>query len=101
MHDNKKSVSRKSIKSFSLARALDVGVTTFDVLSDTNEIQFLTEVDQKHAYNHNAYILPNFDYYCFICGNCITALENRLVRFQKRPARLILDLDFNSFCSFV
>jgi len=42
-----------------------------------------------------------FDY-CIIWGNCNTALENRLVRFQKRAAKIYFRFRlFNSFCSFV
>jgi exonuclease III len=44
----------------------------------------------------NAYILPHIDYCCVIWGNCNVSHEVRLVRFQKRAARLILDKDFNT-----
>ena len=42
---------------------------------------------------YNAYILPHFDWCCIVLGNCNTALEDTLVRFQKRAAILILHLD--------
>ena len=47
---------------------------------------------ENHKLFYNAYILPHFDYCCIIWGTCNTALDYRLVRFQKRAARLILDL---------
>ena len=44
----------------------------------------------------NAYILPHLDYCCVIWGNCNFAMEDKLIRFQKRAARLILDKDFTT-----
>ena len=44
----------------------------------------------------NAYILPHLDYCCTIWGNCNSSLENKIIRFQKRAARLILDKDFET-----
>jgi exonuclease III len=44
----------------------------------------------------NAYILPHIDYCCIIWGNCTSTQEQRLIRFQKRAARLILDQDVNA-----
>ena len=43
---------------------------------------------------YNAYILPHFDFCCVIWGNCSSSLEDKLVKFQKRAARVILDLDY-------
>ena len=45
---------------------------------------------------YNDYILPHFDYCCVTWGNCSAYLENKLVKFQKRSARLILDKDFTT-----
>ena len=39
----------------------------------------------------NAYILPHLDYCCTIWGNCYNNLLDKLIKFQKRAARLILD----------
>ena len=39
----------------------------------------------------NAYILPHIDYCCTIWGNCNNNLLDKLIKFQKRAARLILD----------
>lgn len=44
----------------------------------------------------NAYILPHLDYCCVIWGNCTASQEQKLIRFQKRAARLILDKDFET-----
>ena len=55
---------------------------------------FLTLPMRKLFYN--SYILPHFDYCCTIWGNCSNSLEAKLVTFQKRAARLILDKDFDT-----
>ena len=44
----------------------------------------------------NTYILPHLDYCCIIWGNCNSSQEDKLIRFQKRAARLILDKDFTT-----
>lgn len=41
----------------------------------------------------NSYILPHLDYCCIVWGNCNSTLLNKVVLFQKRAARLILDAD--------
>ena len=43
---------------------------------------------------YNSYILPHLDVCCIIWGNCKSTLEDKLVKFQKRAARIILDCDF-------
>ena len=45
---------------------------------------------------YNAYILPHLDYCCILWGNCNASLEDKLIKFQKRAARLILDKDFDT-----
>ena len=45
---------------------------------------------------YNAYILPHLDFCCVIWGNCNSSLEDKIVRLQKRAARLILDQDFDT-----
>ena len=44
----------------------------------------------------NAYILPHLDYCCVIWGNCGVSQEQKIIRFQKRAARLILDKPFET-----
>ena len=44
----------------------------------------------------NAYILPHLDYCCVIWGSCSASQEQKLIRFQKRAARLILDKDIDT-----
>jgi hypothetical protein len=39
----------------------------------------------------NAYILPHLDYCCTVWGRCSSNLEDKLIKFQKRAARIILD----------
>ena len=55
---------------------------------------FLSNDNRKRFYN--AYILPHFDFCCVIWGNCTSTLEDKLVKLQKRAARVILDCDFTT-----
>ena len=43
---------------------------------------------------NNSNISPHLDFCCIIWGNCSSTLEDKLVIFQKRAARVILDCDF-------
>ena len=43
---------------------------------------------------YNSYILTHLDFCCIIWGSCSSTLEDKLVKFQKRAARVILDCDF-------
>ena len=51
-------------------------------------------VDQKglNLY-YKSYILPIFDYGCLILGRCSILNANRLIKLQKRAARIILNVD--------
>lgn len=44
----------------------------------------------------NAYILPHLDYCSTIWGNCSNELLDRIIKLQKRAARLILNKDLSS-----
>ena len=43
---------------------------------------------------YNSYVLPVFDFGCVVWGNTTAANLTRLVRLQKRAARMILKADF-------
>ena len=43
---------------------------------------------------NNSYILAHLDLCCIIWGNCSSTLTDKLVKFQKRASRVILDCDF-------
>jgi len=43
---------------------------------------------------YKSYILPYLDFCCIIWGNWSSTLEDKLVKFQKRAARVNLDCDF-------
>ena len=43
---------------------------------------------------YNSYILPHLDFCWIIWGNCSFTFEDKLVKIQKRAARVILDCDF-------
>ena len=45
---------------------------------------------------HYAYVLPVFDFGCVIWGNTTNANLTRLVKLQKRAARMILKADFTT-----
>ena len=42
---------------------------------------------------YSGYILPLIDYCCVVWGNCSNEGLNRILKLQKRTARLILDQD--------
>ena len=44
----------------------------------------------------NAYILPHLDYCSTIWGNCSTTDTDRVIKFQKRAARVILHKDIHT-----
>ena len=44
----------------------------------------------------NAYTLPHLDYCCTIWGNCNNYLLDKLIKFQNRAARLILDKEIDT-----
>jgi hypothetical protein len=44
---------------------------------------------------YNSYILPHLDYCCVIWGNASEYLIDKVVKFQKRAARIILDKDLD------
>ena len=56
--------------------------------------QFLNLFTRKLYFN--AYILPHLDYCCTIWGNCSNHLLDKIIKFQKRAARIILDKDINT-----
>ena len=43
---------------------------------------------------YNSYVLPVFDFGCVVWGNSTNANLTRLVKLQKRAARMILKADF-------
>ena len=43
---------------------------------------------------YNSYIWAHLDFCCIIWGNCSSTLEDKLVKFQNRAARVILDCEF-------
>ena len=44
----------------------------------------------------NSYILPLFDYGCVVWGHCSANNMDRLLKLQKRAARIILQAEFNT-----
>jgi len=74
----------------------------YDIIICDNNIHsylfVLSRIKQFHLegteYCFTTYILPQYDLCCIICGNCSSTLEDKLVKFHKRAARVILDCDF-------
>ena len=58
-------------------------------------LKWLSKYVDKKSMNqyYNSYILPIFDYGCMIWGRCTTANIQRLLKLQKRAARIILQAD--------
>ena len=59
-------------------------------------LKLLSKYVDKTSMNqyYNSYILPIIDYGCMIWGRCSSASTLRLVKLQKRAARIILNADF-------
>lgn len=72
------------------------------VIKKCNSLLFLLSRLKQYLSIHvrimfyNAYILPHLDYCCTIWGNCNSEYLDRVTKFQKRAARLILDKDYDT-----
>ena len=51
---------------------------------------------QNRILFYNSYILPHLDYWCIIWGSFNSVSEDKLSKFQKRAARIILNKDYNT-----
>ena len=58
-------------------------------------IKIYLDIPTRKLY-FNAYILPHLEYCNSIWGNCSGELIDKLIKFQKRAARLILDKDLST-----
>lgn len=58
-------------------------------------IKYCLNLDSRKLF-FNAYILPHLDYCCTIWGSCSLELQNKILKFQKRAARIILDKPFDT-----
>ena len=57
-----------------------------------NQLSKYINKDSLKQY-YNSYILPIFDYGCLIWSRCSVTNTNRLLKLQKRAARIILEAD--------
>ena len=57
-----------------------------------SKIKKFLNLESRKLY-YSGFILPLMDYCCVIWGNCYTENLNRILKLQKRAARLILDAD--------
>ena len=55
-------------------------------------LKYVNQNSLKQYYN--SYVLPVFDFGCVVWGNTTYAILTRLVKLQKRAARMILKADF-------
>ena len=58
-------------------------------------IKMFLDIPTRKLY-FNAYILPHLDYCSTIWGNCNNELVDKIIKFQKRAARVILDKDLTT-----
>jgi len=102
------------IKSWSTAKLLGVTVNNslswndhietvinkyiYYILYMLSRIKLNLSTDNRKRF-YNAYILPYFDFGCVIWGNCTHNLEHKLVKLQKKAARVILD--FSSWTCYL
>ena len=58
-------------------------------------LKLLSKYVDQNSLNiyYKSYILPIIDYGCLIWGRCSTSNTNRLIKLQKRAARIILKVD--------
>jgi len=72
------------------------------VLKSCNSYLYLLTRIKIYSSLHNrilfydSYILPHLDSCCIIWGSCISVSEDKLIKFQKRAARIILYKDYNT-----
>ena len=57
-----------------------------------SKIKKFLDINARKTY-YNGYILPLIDYCCIIWGECKNEGKTRILKLQKRAARLILDAD--------
>ena len=70
-------------------------ISCLDLPTFRSQAAMVSEIDKTNINNYyNSYILPLFDYGCMIWGRTTTTNINRLVKLQKRAARIILNADF-------
>ena len=78
-----------------------LGVTIDDTLSWDDQVAMTVLISHGESVskyvdktsmnqNYNSYILPIIDYGCMIWGRCSSASILRLIKLQKRAARVIL-----------
>ena len=60
-----------------------------------SRVKRFLSIDKRKLF-FNAYILPHIDYCCTIWGNCSVGSGDKMIKFQKRAARMILDKDIDT-----
>ena len=67
-----------------------------EVVRNITLLKLLSKHADQKSLNlyYNSYILPILDYGCLIWDRCSTVNTNRLIRLQKRAARVVLRADF-------
>ena len=60
-----------------------------------SRIKLFLSLDKRKLF-FNAYILPHIDYCSTIWGKCSSGSEDKLLKFQKRAARIILDQEVDA-----
>ena len=94
--------SNEKLLGVSIDHTLNWAVQVEATIKKCNSLLFLLgriktflDIPTRKLY-FNAYILPHLDYCSTIWGNCGNELLDKLIKFQKRAARLILDKDLTT-----
>ena len=72
-----------------------VDVVSLNISRRISLLKLLSKYIGKASLNqyYNSYILPLFDYGCLVWGRCSASNIHRLLKLQKRAARIILQAD--------
>ena len=72
-----------------------IDIVSLNITRRITLLKLLSKYVGKQSLNqyYNSYILPIIDFGCMIWGRCSDAHTNRLLKLQKRAARIILQAD--------
>ena len=92
----------KKLLGVTISNTLSAGMLTLITLLKSSYLFLLSRIKvflsrRNRILFYSSYILPHLDLCCIIWSNCSSStLEDKLVTFQKRAARVILDCDFDT-----
>ena len=94
--ENQKLLGVMTDKHFSWDKQIDI--VSLNITHRLTLLKLFSKCVGKQRLNqyYNSYILPIFDFECMIWGRCSVTNTNRLLKLQKRAARVILQADMNT-----